>query len=136
MGSACWRCPRGPGEAACFGELAGELVGDQAAYRVGVFGGQLRIYPALDFDSQGAAGPARPGVRVDDSRHRPRGGLGRGDHVRVDAVGQAVHDIFGDLVSDVADESGDRQPGYWVAPGLAEGDSDQARERSGRGECI
>jgi hypothetical protein len=53
-----WRCPRGPGEAACFGDLAGDLSGDQAADRVGVCARQFWISPALDFGPQGVAGPA------------------------------------------------------------------------------
>jgi hypothetical protein len=73
--------PRGPGEAACLGELARDLAGDQAAERVGVFGGQLRVNLALNLDAQGPAGPAGPGVRVDDAGGRPGGSLGGGDHL-------------------------------------------------------
>jgi hypothetical protein len=68
--------------------------------------------------------------------HRSGCGFGGGDDAWVYAVGQAVHDIFGDLVPDVADESGHRQPSDRVAPGLAEGHSDEACEGTGRGECI
>jgi hypothetical protein len=113
-----------------------EIVGDQAAHSIGVFGGQLRINPALDFYPQGAAGPAGPGMCVDDSGHRSCRGFGCGNDVRIYAVGEAVHDILGDFVPDVADESGHRQPGYRVAPGQAEGDSEQASERTGRGQCF
>jgi hypothetical protein len=36
-----------------------------------------------------------------------------------------VHDIAGDLVSDVADEDGDRETRHRVAPRLAQRDRDQ-----------
>ena len=75
-------------------------------------------------------------MRVDDPWHRSCSDLGCGDHLWVYAIGEAVHDILGDLVPDVADKSGHGQPGHRVTPGLAEGDSDQPRERTGRGECI
>ena len=78
------------------------------AYRVGAFGGQVRIDPPFDFDPQRAAGPARPGVCVDDSWDRSGRGFGRGNDLWVDTIGEAVHDIRGDPVPDVADEGGHR----------------------------
>jgi hypothetical protein len=66
-----WRCPRGPGEAACFGELAGDLSGDQAADRVGVCARQFWISPALDFGPQGVAGPAAASAVVITSGSTP-----------------------------------------------------------------
>jgi hypothetical protein len=56
--------------------------------------------------------------------------LGCGDDVWVYTVGEAVHDMVGDLVPDGADERGHHQPGDRIAPGLAKGDSDQACERT------
>src|SRR5690242_17957572 len=75
-------------------------------------------------------------MRVDDTRHRPRGCFGCGNNTRVHAVGQAVDDIAGDLVADMADECGDHEPGYRVAPGLSGSYGDQADERPGRGEGV
>ena len=49
-----------------------------------------------------------------------RGCLGRSDHARVHAVGQAVDDIAGDLVADMADERGDHEPGDRVPQGARE----------------
>jgi hypothetical protein len=92
--------------------------------------------PAFDLHAEGAAGPACPGVCVDHSRHCSGGGPGRGDHLRLDAVREAVHDVLGDLVPDVADEQRHGQACHRVAPALAESHHAQARERSGRRQGI
>jgi len=42
----------------------------------------------------------------------------------VHAVGQAVHDVFGDLVADVADEQGHCHARDWIAQPETEGDGD------------
>jgi hypothetical protein len=56
------------------------------------------------------------------------GGVFGGDqHTVVDAVAQAVGDLGGDFVADVADEQGDDEPGNGVAPRLAQRDRDGAR---------
>lgn len=106
------RGPGGPGEAGRLGQLAGDLIGDQAAQGVGVPGRQLRVHPALDFHPQRPAGPAGPGMRVNDPGYRSGRGLGPGDHVRIHAVGQAAQHVGGDLVADVTDERCHRQPGH------------------------
>jgi hypothetical protein len=57
------------------------------------------------------------------------GGVFGGDqHIVVDAVAQAVGDLGGDFVADVADEQGDGEPGDGVAPRLAQRDRDEPDE--------
>jgi hypothetical protein len=70
-------------------------------------------------------------VGVHDSRYRSGGGLGRGDDSRVDAVGQALHDILGHLVADVADEQGHRD----ARDRVAEPEARRHRDQSDQGTC-
>jgi hypothetical protein len=63
---------RGLGEAARLGELPGDLIGDQAAERVGVPGGRVGVDPAFYLDAQCPAGPASAGMGVDDAGYCPR----------------------------------------------------------------
>ena len=125
-------CARGPGEVARFRELAGNLICDQAAERVGVTGTQVWVNQAFDFDAQRPARPASAGMRVDNSGDRPRGSHCRTDHVRVYAVCEAAHDVGGDLVADVTDEGGYGKPGHRVTPRLTKGHRDQAGQCPGR----
>jgi len=108
-----------PGEDSCVGNFPGQRGRDLAAEFIGVADRHVWVYPAFDLDAESPPGP--PGAGVDDSGHRSGGCLGAADHRRIDAIGQAVHDVGGDFVADVADQRGNRQSGYRVAPGLAEG---------------
>ena len=82
----------------------------------------------VDVDAQGASGPARAGVRVGDALDAGGGVFGGDQHTVVDAVAQAVGDLGGDFVADVADEQGDGEPGDGVAPRLAQRDRDEPDE--------
>src|SRR3979409_2711081 len=82
----------------------------------------------FDVDAQGASGPARAGVRVGDALDADGGVFGGDQHIVVDAVAQAVGDLGGDFVADVADEQGDGEPGDGVAPRLAQRDRDEPDE--------
>jgi hypothetical protein len=98
-----------PGEASCFGNFPGQRGRDLAAEFIGVADWQIRVYPALDLDTQGSPGPPGAGVGVDDSGHRSGGCLGAGDHRRVDAIGQAVQPIACDCPKG-RPRRGDREP--------------------------
>ena len=113
-------CAADPGQAACLGQLLGQGGGDFPADRIGVPGGQARIHPAFDLDPQRPPGPPGPGMGVQHAGHRPGRRLRGGDDRRVDAVGEAAHDIGGDLVADVADDHGDHLPRYRSPHGCPE----------------
>jgi hypothetical protein len=101
---------------------------NEAAESVRGVYGQGGVDPAFDVDAQGASGPARAGVRVGDALDAGGGVFGGDQHTVVDAVAQAVGDLGGDFVADMADEQGDGEPGDGVAPRLAQRDRDEPDE--------
>lgn len=115
------------GDGAGFGDGVVDGVSDEAAESVRGVYGQGGVDPAFDVDAQGASGPARAGGRVGDALDAGGGVFGGDQHTVVDAVAQAVGDLGGDFVADVADEQGDDEPGNGVAPRLAQRDRDGAR---------
>jgi len=100
-----------PGEAARFGELPGNGVRNLTPQFIGLARGHAGVDPAFDLDPEGPPGPACPCVSVYPPRNRPGRRFGGVDDFGVDAVGQAADDFAGDLVADMADERGDREPG-------------------------
>jgi hypothetical protein len=124
----------GEGDGAGFGDGGMDGIADEAAELVGDVDREGGIDPAFDVDAQGASGPARAGVG--DALDAGGGVFGRDEHAVVDAVEQAVGDLGGDFIADVADEQGDGGPGD-----LAECDRDEPDQRSGGGqrasqECL
>src|ERR1700712_4894744 len=106
-------------------------MGDLSTDAVRISNAGLGFHPSFNLDAQCASGPPGARVRVEYSRRFGGDGLGSGDYGGVDAVEDAVGDVGADFPSDMANESGDRDPGNRVGPGPADRHADQSDERAG-----